>query len=504
MMPDRIVGYCWPQSVAPGQQVAVHLSSPSGHAVAVSIARIGATVDELWSGVVDAEAYEIPADASTHGCDWPVAVTVPVGDEWRSGYYQVTFRPASGTSRPTHAFFVVRPAPGRPSSTVLLALSTNTWHAYNDFGGLNLYTGATQSSLLRPMAPGFLHKPAGKGRRVAVTDPPDRYMAAHVGYLSLNRLSGWAGSAGWPDWEEPFIAWAERRGISLDIVANADLEDHPELLGPDSPYRLYLSVGHDEYWTKGMRDAVEGFVARGGNAAFLSGNTAFWQVRLEDHTPDGPAATMVGYKQQYERDPVYGTDRQGELTSYWSDLLIGRPENEMTGVSFTRGGYHRIGGAVVAGSGGYTVHRPEHWLLDGTGLGYGDPLGTRSTVVGYECDGCEMTLVDGRPVPTGADDTPLGFEIVATAPAMHFDHHNAPRPAPPGEPSEGEHIASRVIGDAPDAIERIRYGHAVLGSYTSPGGGTVVTAGCTDWAHGLDGRSPEVERITENVLRRLS
>jgi hypothetical protein len=29
-----------------------------------------------------------------------------------------------------------------------------------------------------------------------------------------------------------------------------------------------------------MRDAVEGFIARGGHAAFLSGNTAFWQVRL--------------------------------------------------------------------------------------------------------------------------------------------------------------------------------------------------------------------------------
>lgn len=34
-------------------------------------------------------------------------------------------------------------------------------------------------------------------------------------------------------------------------------------------------------------------------------------------------------------------------------------------------------------------------------------------------------------------------------------------------------------------------------------GGTVVTAGSTDRAHGLRGKDPAVERITKNVLDRL-
>ena len=63
------------------------------------------------------------------------------------------------------------------------------------------------------------------------------------------------------------------------MCLNADLEEHPEVLDDAS---LYLSVGHDEYWSKGMRDTVEAFIARGGNAAFFSGNTSLWQVRLED------------------------------------------------------------------------------------------------------------------------------------------------------------------------------------------------------------------------------
>ena len=116
-----------------------------------------------------------------------------------------------------------------------------------------------------------------------------------------------------------------------------------------------------------MRDTVEAFIARGGNAAFFSGNTSLWQVRIEGDDHD----VMVGYKGFFKNDPVMGTDREPEVTTFWSDVVVGRPENHMTGVSFTRGGYHRIGRNVTAGLGGYTVHRAGHWIFDGTGIGYG-------------------------------------------------------------------------------------------------------------------------------------
>ncbi|HEY3484441.1 MAG TPA: N,N-dimethylformamidase beta subunit family domain-containing protein, partial [Ilumatobacteraceae bacterium] len=249
----------------------------------------------------------------------------------------------------------------------------------------------------------------------------------------------------------------------------------------------------------------EDFIASGGNATFLSGNTAFWQVRLEDPTPEGPAATMVGYKGRFKRDPVYDTDRAAELTTIWSDHLLGRPENLMTGVSFARGGYHRIGKRVTSGAGGYTVHRADHWLFDGTGLGYGDLLGAAAITVGYECDGCDFTYRDGLPYPTGIDGTPRDFEILATAPAAHFTRTTATRPPAPDEPSEIEFIASRLFGEhSTESVERIAHGHAVLGTYTSPGGGVVVTSGSTDWAHGLAGRDAQVEQITRNIFDRLT
>jgi hypothetical protein len=505
---ETITGYCWPQSAEAGQQVALHLSSPGGRPVAVEVARVGGERTVVHRDpAVAADAHPTPVGAARDGCGWPAAATIEVDPAWRSGYYEVVLEvEVDGRTRRSHAFFVVRPPVGTPTAPVLLALSTNTWHAYNDFGGQNLYTGGTIVSLQRPMSPGYLYKPPGSGRRVTVLHPPDHQMAAHVGYLTLNHLSPWAGSAGWPDWELPFIQWAEGAGYAIDVVTNADLEDHPGLLADrDGGYRLLLSVGHDEYWSSPMRDTVEDYIGRGGNAAFFSGNTAFWQVRLEDRTPEGPAASMVGFKAQLKRDPVYDTDRIGELTSIWSDHLIGRPENQMTGVSFSRGGYHRIGKVVARGAGGYTVHRPDHWLFDGAGVSYGDLLGAGATVVGYECDGCDFTYRDGLPVPTGEDGTPPDFQILGTAPAAHFSRTTAVRPPAPDEPSELEFIAARLFGsrDAADTA-RIAHGHAVLGSYTSPGGGTVVTSGSTDWAHGLAGRDPQIEQITRNVLDRLT
>ena len=59
-----------------------------------------------------------------------------------------------------------------------------------------------------------------------------------------------------------------RLAVNPDFVRrlnDADLQFVPDLL---DGRKLYLSVGHDEYWSWGMRDAVEGIIANGGNAAF--------------------------------------------------------------------------------------------------------------------------------------------------------------------------------------------------------------------------------------------
>ena len=132
-------------------------------------------------------------------------------------------------------------------------------------------------------------------------------------------------------------------------------------------------------------------------------------------------------------------------------------------------------------------------------------VGAAATVVGYECDGCDFTYRDGLPYPTGSDGTPDGFEILGTAPAASFTRETAARPPKEGERSELEFHAWRLFDDdGPESLARLANGHAVLGTYTSPAGGVVVTTGCTDWAMGLAERDPQVEQVTRNLLTRLA
>jgi hypothetical protein len=430
-----VSGYPSQLSVVAGDPLNLHLSS-NADSVALRIERLGARVEQVWQQRdIACNEHPIPPRASSDGCDWPVAFTLNIAPEWKSGYYRVAMEANNGAKGTM--FFVIRnPQPGKDSK-ILLQLATNTYNAYTNWGGHSLYSYHDRDGL--------------QGHRVSFARPL---------------------SSQFEKWELPLVQWAESNGYIIDYAVNNDLEFRPEIL---KQYRLVLSVGHDEYWSSPMRDHLEQFIADGGNVAFLSGNTCCWQVRNED---SGRAFTC--WKQAYVLDPIFRNGDQRLLSTLWSHHLVGRPENELTGVGFLWGGYHLSHGQFMDGPGSYIVHRPEHWLFDGTGLKQGDRFGGKDTIVGYECDGCQLEWAGGVPKPTFTDGTPKSFTVLGTCPAKW---------AP---------------GDCwwYDRFQKDRIGNAVLGIYTR--GGTVVTAGSTDWSHGLSGQDPIVQQITKNILDRLS
>jgi hypothetical protein len=452
-----IEGYAGRLSHRAGHRVELHVST-SASRYGIEIARLGARRLVVWSrDNLPGAKHPVPADAFSHGCRWPVSVAVEVPDSWPSGYYQVVLRTQEGDGPQGlgEAFFVVRSSrPGRDTS-ILLQLCTNTYNAYNRWGGSSLYGG-----------------PRGVSRRVSFERP---YIGFVPGDAFTSRYSGWR------NWEQPFVAWAENAGYKIDFAINSTLQFHPEIL---KEYRLVLSVGHDEYWSAPMRDNLEAFIKAGGNVAFFSGNTCFWQVRSED---DGRALTC--WKYDFDQDPVYKSDDKRLLSGMWSNVLVNRPENQLTGVSFTYAGYHRF--FEWGGDGCYTIHRPEHWVFEGTGLKRGDCLGRLDKIVGYECDGCEYTIQDGLPVPTHRDGTPESFQILGSAPAGLSEKFD-----------KSLIWASEALYGKGTTKRLPQPGIAVLGTYTR--GGTVFTTGCTEWVRGLEGHDPAVERITRNVLDRLS
>lgn len=498
--PPTIEGYARELSYAAGDTVSLCCSTDAP-TFSVEIARVGGSRDIVWSARdLPGAIHGTPAGASEEGCDWPTSVDVTIPAGWRSGYYEVVLRAQDETTGRTAeglAFFVVRPASPPADHAILLVLATNTYNAYNDWGGPSLYTGAVKASFQRPMAAGFLRKPEPQVRYPNVDDIDDPEHEHFRSWADLHGLARWSASSGWHNWERPFVRWAERAGYRIDVVTNADLEMRPEVV---DGYALLVSVGHDEYWSWGMRDTAEGFVERGGNIAFFSGNAVCWQVRFEDG-----GHTMVSYKTEVERDPLYGTDQQHLVSTLWCSKLVGRPENHLTGVSFSRGGYIRMGNAVPHGTGGYTAWRADHWVFDGTGVRYGDAFGVKDAVAVYEVDGCEFTLSedDGLPVPTGRDGTPTNFTILASAPARLWNAAELPSRYRSSEVGDLEMTAEAVFGEAtPQAIARLSHNHAVMGMYSR--GGTVFTTGATDWAYGLAGHDPVITQMTRNLLDRLS
>jgi hypothetical protein len=535
-----IAGYAYPLSVKAGEAVDFHISS-NASCYSIEISRIGFDRRVVWNRKgLKGEQHAIPENAFSHGCRWPVALELKVPEDWLSGYYHVQLQgeDRNGQTARGQLFFVVRSAhPGRDSS-ILLQLTTNTANAYNTWGGASLYRGthgpSTRVSFERPYAgmseqdglflfsmdaacvPELDHGVASEEFRSEFQKQVEAYsvpsidlsasamisslhlqdqwlLCDHVGLgpaayhvrreadrLDVREAITWWES-GWRNWEMPFVAWAEGEGYRLDYALNADLEFHPEIL---EHYHLVLSVGHDEYWSAPMRDHLEAYIANDGNVAFFSGNTAWWQVRSED---EGRA--IVCYRDP-GKDPFYAGGDHRLLTTVWCHRLIGRPENQLTGVSFAYGGYARFFDQFVESPGAYTVHKPDHWMFEGTGLQRGDLLGESDRIVQYECDGCDFELNDGLPVATGLDGTPSSFEILATAPAglTDFDGSN-------------DQIADALYNNHAGSVHPYP-GSAVLGSYTS--GGTVVTTGCTHWAYGLRGNDKTVERITRNILDRLS
>lgn len=492
-----IEGYTNELTFAPGEKVDFHVSS-STEKYSISIARSGLKNEVVWekSGIAG-QKHPIPEMAWEKGAQWPVSTSFDLPKDWKSGYYIVTFTSenSSGDKATAEHFFVVRSAnPGKDNNMVFV-IPTSTYHAYNLWGGHNLYDGGIKVSTQRPMMPGLITKKTLEHARAADQgDPQKDYVPDFFSYLEEHNYPMWVGAAGWASYEQLFIQWAEAQNYQFDYITSEDLELRPQLL---DNYKLMVSVGHDEYWSWNMRDAVESRIEKGLNVAWFVGNSVYWQVRFEDDN-----RTMVAYKYDVDKDPMMGTDKEHLITTIWSDRRINRPENHLLGLSFNYAGYTRVGGSTPNSSGGFQIYRAKHWAFEGTDLRWGDQLGIKDKIISYEVDGLLYTINDeGFPVPTGEDGTPKNTTILAMAPATLWNKEGTLGDLM-GQVPDAEVAAEAITGDAAN-WERFTRGMAAMVVFKK-GKGTVFNAGTTDWVWGLKGKDEKVEQVTRNVLNRLS
>jgi hypothetical protein len=160
-------------------------------------------------------------------------------------------------------------------------------------------------------------------------------------------------------------------------------------------HRVFLSVGHDEYWSWAMRDHVEAARARGINLVFLGANACFWQIRFEPGPDGAPNRAIVGYKDAAEHDDPFATTSDPAnnrlVTGRWREPPVSRPEASMIGVMYIA---DPVDADVVAAD-------ASHWVFAGTGLANGDAM---PGLLGYEVDAAPA---DARPDLTRLAHSPF-------------------------------------------------------------------------------------------------
>src|SRR5438552_10584115 len=131
------------------------------------------------------------------------------------------------------------------------------------------------------------------------------------------------------------VRWLEANGYLVSYTTGVDTERRgAELL----EHKVFMSVGHDEYWSAGQRANVEAARNAGVHLTFYSGNEIFWKTRWENSIDGSGTAyrTLVTYKETHANAVIDPADPP-TWTGSWRDPRFsppadgGRPENAVTG-----------------------------------------------------------------------------------------------------------------------------------------------------------------------------
>lgn len=283
------------------------------------------------------------------GCRWPAVDSLVIPDNWKSGLYVVKL------SSSPHGFsnkmeFVVRQRNPGTTSSMLFQASINTHQAYNAWGGGSFYG---LGDLMWGGAP--------TADTVSFNRPDLSHLYDFYSY------------------EAAFVEWLEDQGYPVEYCSNADVDSIPfsRFL---SKYKLFVSMGHDEYWSHPERDAAEQIRDNQTenlapyNLSFLCGNSAYWMSNYVSGSNRQLVTRKCG--------PTHNCDSfpQWDLWSNTSNSETNNPEAKLLGVRFNGAG---------SDTSKYKVLVDTSRFFRGTGLQNGQKFGYY--VVGREWDAVDAT-----------------------------------------------------------------------------------------------------------------
>lgn len=363
LLSDRLLGYAWPKWCRGGEAVEFRVH-------AVEPYKLG-----LWRYGLKKEFIRNIGWYDNHG---PRAVmqTVPDGHfvergvRWDNGFglhRQVIAAPEVSGLYAFHArtesgeffSFPLVVAPAKPRAAIAVLASTNTWNAYNAFGGRSNYIMAARmidAPIVNAKSdlPRYKLKDYGEWKSAEVFEPlsfdrPEPYNHVPEDVECTDPIEGRQSCHLAPaEWR--LLGWLEQQGHRYDLYSDYQL--HAGILDLDAYRVLILSV-HPEYWSAEAYWAVKKWVfERGGRLMYLGGNGLNCRIEFLD----GGAAMRC-----LNQWPAGSESRFHAQVESEANLL---------GVVYTD-----PGAMTVAP---YEVLEPDHWVFAGTWLKRGDLFGLKT------------------------------------------------------------------------------------------------------------------------------
>lgn len=350
-----IEGYCSRQSVSAGESIDFMVSTNPAAPFHIDIFRTGyyGGRGARWMsrlGPFDGRPQPVPPVGAKRlrECRWPSMATLRIPADWPSGVYLgrlTTETDASGHGYwQSYVVFIV--TDDRPAD-ILVQCSDNTWQAYNRWpDDYSVYTAPQGNQ--------------GPWAEVSFDRP-------YTMYTQIYQNPQTVGSGEWLAFEFPMAFWLEQHGYDVTYCSNSDM------LSPDRARKckVFLSVGHDEYWDIRQFRSVQTLRDEGVSVMFFSGNAVCWVTPLRAGSSGIPNRIMFRggpYGGQY-RWAALRERRHGPFPHRGPDegYLIGARNVE-----------------PVNGGGDWIVSAADHWMFEGTGMRKGERI---PGLVGWEYHG---------------------------------------------------------------------------------------------------------------------
>ena len=331
-----LTAYAWPHAYAIGDSIELFVHAEGDYQATVLRAGDGKFLPvDSFTGqpIVQDGKYELQS-----GHSWKVTHRIPTAG-WEPGYYSITLRLNAEDAQEYSVPILLRSATG---NQVLVVAPTNTWQAYNTYGGLSNYEDRVTPkdlsllfSLLKRASPGLVpytylpvHRPFA--HPFATASPAKEDVSLMNGKISSDLY---------------LIGYLERLGIDYGVISDRAFENG---VGLDNG-SLIIFNNHSEYWSYAGIGMLKQHLNDGQSVAFLSGNNMYREVEA---VTDKSLIVMEQLLPRLAAEPILGTFYSGS-------------------------GYQTYGS--------FTVSWANSWVFNGTGLTNGDTFGSE-VISGLETD----------------------------------------------------------------------------------------------------------------------